>query len=182
MIFHWQNDNHLVMSDWHLSKWEIPQRSDHHIIILTPRSTVLHLCVAEQGHHWFRWLVACLVQSHYLNQWGLIINHTPRNRLQWKNYQKLINFHWCNCNLNLSLILPPFVQGEMGYIIPQSLTAINWVWPCEVRLTLWLTLPQLQPISPATCWSRQDQIRKQQPLWWPEASAISVWMLNHCED
>ena len=49
---------------------------------------VPHICIVELGHHWFRfWLVTCLAPSHHLNQWWLLISHTPRNRLQWKKYQ-----------------------------------------------------------------------------------------------
>ena len=32
-----------------------------------------------------QWLVACSSPSHYLNQWWLLINHTPSNRLQKTN-------------------------------------------------------------------------------------------------
>ena len=43
-----------------------------------------HICVRESGEHWFRsWLVAYLAPSHYLNQCWVIINWTPRNKLQW---------------------------------------------------------------------------------------------------
>ena len=36
------------------------------------------------NHHWFRqWLVAYSSPSHYLNQCRVIVNWTPRNKLQW---------------------------------------------------------------------------------------------------
>ena len=45
---------------------------------------VMHICVVELGHHWFRqWLVTCSAPSHYLNQCWNIVNWTFRNKLQW---------------------------------------------------------------------------------------------------
>ena len=51
---------------------------------------VMHICVSELGHHWFRlWLVACLVPSHHFNQCWCFVNSMLTNKLQWK-YD---NFH-----------------------------------------------------------------------------------------
>ena len=50
---------------------------------LTHLPLVLHVCVKELGHHWFRWwLVAYSAPSHYLNQCWLIVNRTPGNIFQ----------------------------------------------------------------------------------------------------
>ena len=38
----------------------------------------MHICVSELGHNSLRqWLVAYSAQSHYFNQFWLIINYTP---------------------------------------------------------------------------------------------------------
>ena len=51
---------------------------------LTHLPLVSHICVCQLGQHWFRkWLVAYLAPNHYLNQCWLIVNWTPRNKLQW---------------------------------------------------------------------------------------------------
>ena len=40
-----------------------------------------NMSIAELHHHWFKqWLLACLVPSHYVNQWWYLANHTPRKR------------------------------------------------------------------------------------------------------
>ena len=63
------------------------------------QALMMHICVSELGQHCFRqWLVACSAPSHHLNQCWLIINWTPRNKVQW-------NLNW-NSNI--------FIQGN-GY-------------------------------------------------------------------
>ena len=42
--------------------------------------------IAAYMHHW-NWFSSCLLTSHYLNQWWLPTNHTPKIRHQWKRYQ-----------------------------------------------------------------------------------------------
>ena len=55
---------------------------------LTHWGWVKRICVIELGCHWFmQWLVAYSAQSHYLNQWWLIVNLTLRNKVQWNFYQ-----------------------------------------------------------------------------------------------
>ena len=45
---------------------------------------VLHICVSESSHHWFRWwFVAYSAPSQYLNQCFVIVNWTLSNKLQW---------------------------------------------------------------------------------------------------
>ena len=45
---------------------------------------MLHIFVSESGHHCFRqWLVTYSAPSHYLNQYWVIVNWTPGNKLQW---------------------------------------------------------------------------------------------------
>ena len=43
------------------------------------------ICVPELGHHWII-KCTCSPPSHYIDQWWLLINHTPSNRLQWIKY------------------------------------------------------------------------------------------------
>ena len=50
-------------------------------------AVIIHLC--EMGQHWCRiWLVACVVPSHYRNQWWLIVDWTHRSTLQWSMKEK----------------------------------------------------------------------------------------------
>ena len=77
---------------------------------------VLHKYVAEPSHHRFRLgLVTCSVPSHYLNQWWLLIKHTPRNR---PNYQSMfideIALKVIVCNL-------PSLRPGGGYLTLQLL-------------------------------------------------------------
>ena len=60
------------------------------------------------------WLGTCSVPSHYLNQYWLIVNWTPRNKLQW-NLNKNTNVflsrkRFWQCHL---LHGQPFVQASM---------------------------------------------------------------------
>ena len=58
-------------------------------VSLTHLPLVPHVCVREQGQHWFRyWLVTCSVPSHYLHQCWLIVNWTLGNKLQWNFHKK----------------------------------------------------------------------------------------------
>ena len=71
---------------------------------ITLESTMLQMLplVTIIGYIWFA------TPKHYLNQWWLLINHTPRNRLYWKH----IKINQFLLTLNLSqVILPPFCSG-----------------------------------------------------------------------
>ena len=51
------------------------------MVLSTHRSRLTHICFGKLSHHWFRWwLVVCLVPSHYLNQFRLILNCTLVNK------------------------------------------------------------------------------------------------------
>ena len=55
---------------------------------LTHLPIVPHIWVRTSDQHWFRyWLVAYSSPSHYLNQWWVIVNWTPVNKLQWNSNQ-----------------------------------------------------------------------------------------------
>ena len=46
-------------------------------------SVVLHICMAGLGHYWFRWWVVASSATNYcINQWWILIDHSPRKRLQ----------------------------------------------------------------------------------------------------
>ena len=45
-----------------------------------------HICIANLGHHWFRWLVAWPAQSHYLNQCWNIVDWSLWNKHNWNLY------------------------------------------------------------------------------------------------
>ena len=53
------------------------------VIRLTHWQRGMHICLSELDHHWFIWLVAWPVASHYLNQCWVTANWTLRNKLQW---------------------------------------------------------------------------------------------------
>ena len=54
---------------------------------------VLHICIGELGHHWFRqWCVACSAPSHYLNQCWLIVNWTPGKKFSVKFESEFYHF------------------------------------------------------------------------------------------
>ena len=53
--------------------------------------------------HWFRkWLVTCLVPSHYLNKCCNIVIGNTTNKLQRNLYRNSI-FHWTKCSSNCRL-------------------------------------------------------------------------------
>ena len=63
---------------------------------------VPHLCVNELGQHWFGYLLAVYsAPSHYLKQWWVIVNWTPRDKLQW-NFNQSTNFSCTKMPLKLS--------------------------------------------------------------------------------
>ena len=78
------------------------------------------VCVNELGHHWFRrWLVACSVPSHYLNQCWLIVKWTPGNILQ-SNLNFIIFIQENAIENVVGQNEVQFVQGEMSYTCEES--------------------------------------------------------------
>ena len=75
-----------------------------------------HICVSESNQHWFRqWLVAYSAPSHYLNQCWIVVNWSPRNKLQW------------NFNLNSKLFIHKNVSGNIVCEIAAILSRVRWV-------------------------------------------------------
>ena len=75
---------------------------------------VPHICVNKRDQHWLKsWLVACSTPSHYLNQWWLVVNWTPGNKLQWNLNRKCIIFIQRKCIWKCRLPnWRPFCPGE----------------------------------------------------------------------
>ena len=71
-----------------------------------------------------QWLVACLVPSHYLNQYWLIVNWTLRNKLKWNSNQNTIFFVHDNtfknvvCKMSAILCRRRWVKGYLAVYIP----------------------------------------------------------------
>ena len=79
---------------------------------------VMHVCVREIGHHWFRKrLVACSTPSHYLNQCWRIFNWTPRYKIQW-HFSR-------NSNIFIQENAFEKVVCEMVAIFSQALMCLN---------------------------------------------------------
>ena len=91
------------------------------------------------------WTRSSLLQinSHYLNKYWLLINHTPGINLIGKIILKLTSFNWWNCTLNSShVILPPFcLRGDelmCIYILKQdSLLATNSLPTADFTFLAW---------------------------------------------
>ena len=85
-----------------------------YVTILSQLPPMRHIFVSDLDQHWFRqWLVACSTQSHYLNQYSLIVNWALRNKLQR--------------NWNQNTFLSPASRGR-------------WVYPrCSCSVVLGLT-------------------------------------------
>ena len=65
--------------------------------VLTRWGRLMHICVTNLGHHWFRWwLVAWSAPSHCLNQCCVIVNLTLGNKLGSKQ---------SNCVQNLNIFI-----------------------------------------------------------------------------
>ena len=89
---------------------------------------VTHICVSEQGHHWFRyWTVAWWAPSHHLCQWWAI-NHylnqcwnivygTIRNTLQWNFNRNICILIQENPFENVVMNSRPFCLG-LNVLIP----------------------------------------------------------------
>ena len=78
----------------------------------SPPSAV-HAYVGELGQHLFRkWLVACLVPSHYLNQSWIIVNLTLRNKLQW------------NSNRNTKRFIH---ENTFGNVVCEMVAMLSWL-------------------------------------------------------
>ena len=93
---------------------------------LTLRGGVTHIFVSRLDNHVFRkWLVACSVQSHYLNQWWPIVNYTLRNI-----------FHWNIISISQSFVLESafeYFVCEMTAILSQpQYVDQNWHTPTRV--------------------------------------------------
>ena len=79
---------------------------------------MLHICGSESGQHWFRkWLVTYSASNHYLNQCWVIVNWTPRNKLQ-RNFSQNRKFSFMKMHFKLSSVKwRPFCPGgdELTY-------------------------------------------------------------------
>ena len=65
--------------------------------VLTRWGRLMHICVTNLGHHWFRWwLVAWSAPSHCLNQCCVIVNLTLGSKLGSKQ---------SNCIQNLNIFI-----------------------------------------------------------------------------
>ena len=85
---------------------------------------MLHIYVNKLGQHYFRkWLVTCLVPSHYLNQCWLIVNWTFRNNFQWNLNG---NFLSRKCNWECSLpVTSPWHQQQSTNLVPPQYSSFN---------------------------------------------------------
>ena len=94
------------------------------IVAFTHLPLVLHICVSESGHHWFRqWLAAFSTPSHYINQRCVIVNCTLRNELQWNFNQNIKTVSSTKMHLNISSAKwRPFCPGgdEWAKAVGQS--------------------------------------------------------------
>ena len=84
---------------------------------LTHLPLVLHICVSELGHHWFRyWPVAYSVPSHYLNQCWFIVKWDSWEQISVKFVSEFYHFHPRKCIWKCCLQKWwPFCPGEMSW-------------------------------------------------------------------
>ena len=105
-----------------------------------------HICVSEQGQHWFRlWLVAYSAPSHYLNQCWIIVNWTLRNTLQWSFNQNTNIFIYGNASENIICKMADILskgneltmnQHRIGwwFVAKQAVSQyLNQWWPSLLR-------------------------------------------------
>ena len=82
--------SHLIMQ---IGQTEISSRSVV-FFILTLWGRVTHWCVVGLYHHWFRLFFYCMVPSHYLKLFRLIVNHTSLDDVRSKpSESKLKKMH-----------------------------------------------------------------------------------------
>ena len=83
--------------------------------------------IADLSYHCFR-LVVCVVPSHYLSQWWIIINCTLRNKFQWNFDQNTMIFIQENAFENILYKMAAILSRPqcVNQTIPIMATHLSW--------------------------------------------------------
>ena len=114
---------------------------------------MLYKCFRDQGHHCFRkWLVACSVPSHHLDQYWRICYWATRDKIQW----------------NLKLNIDIFVKENVFQTVVCKMSTILFQ---PQRVKCWHHLTVTYSIS-LVAWWRHQMTSSNYPRGWPFARGI----------
>ena len=155
-------DQYMVLLVYMLVSWLFLTTYILHML-LTHLSLVPHICITELGRHWFReWLVACSAPSHYLNQHWVIVNLTPRNKLQWNFNQNTKLFIHENASKNIVCKMAAILSW--GRWVKQIVLCLNASihWKAKiVMISNLLSLMELQVLIMTTDIAASDNMTTQ---------------------